>query len=261
MHDLLQDFPTSPDKNLSLDSDNYSAYALGMYFGILGVALYLSVGIMAAANISMASHLSIRPPQKELVIEGRLIFCMMVLFGAAIASGSSLFLLSINIDPTFAVGVGVSFLSGVGIATYHVLTLFGIDWLKRMSNTPLPVSSLVVSTVTFVLAIVRARNHIVFLTILAYYITLTYQLLVVSQSIPDPANHRNVRQIWTSMICIPWAFNSLLWLISFFTWSNRDPVTIVVCIASGLEAIIIASHWPFVAWKKRRRLQMNSAEA
>jgi hypothetical protein len=109
-----------------LGKDIYSTYSLGILLGIVAVALNLTTAVTAAVNAALACHLSLQIGQtrKRPNIEARLILCMIVLFGAAVISGGSLVLLSFNIDVSFAICVGVLFLSGVVIAIYHVYALF-----------------------------------------------------------------------------------------------------------------------------------------
>jgi len=133
--------------------DSYSQYSLGILLGILAVALNLAIAVVAAVNAALASHLSLRPEQKDPNIEACLLICMIVLFGTAVISGSSLILLSINIDFIFTAYVGALFLSGVGISIHHVLELCGFHWLKRMYKTPLSASSTILSIVALILAV------------------------------------------------------------------------------------------------------------
>jgi len=69
--------------------DSYSQYSLGILLGILAVALNLAIAVVAAVNAALASHLSLRPEQKDPNIEACLIICMIVLFGTAVISGTS----------------------------------------------------------------------------------------------------------------------------------------------------------------------------
>ena len=129
---LMNDLLSSLKIQLLPEGDSYSLYSLGILLGILAVALNLSVAVISAVNAALASHFSFQPEQKAPNIEARLIFCVIVLFGTAVVSGISLILLSININPCFAICVGALFFSGVGISIHHVLELFAIDQLKRM---------------------------------------------------------------------------------------------------------------------------------
>ena len=130
---LMNDLLSSPElRLLPREGDSYSLDSLRMMLGIIAVALNLSVAVMAAANAALASHLSLRPEQKTPNIEAHLIFCMIVLFGTAVVSGSSLTLLSINIDPFFTL-----FLSGGLVSILHALELLGPHWVKRVYKTPL----------------------------------------------------------------------------------------------------------------------------
>ena len=134
--------------------ESYSAYSLGILLGILTVALNLAVAVVAAVNAALASHLSLRPEQKAPNIEARLIFCMIALFSTAVVSGSSLILLSINIDFTFTVCVGSLFLASVVLSILQVLELIGLwHWLRHMYKAQLSALSLILSTVAFIVAV------------------------------------------------------------------------------------------------------------
>ena len=122
MNDLLS---SSLGLKLFPRGDSYSAYSLGMLLGIIAMVLNLAVAVMAAVNVALASHLSLRPEQKAPNIEAGLIFGMIMLFSTAVISGISLILLSINIDCWFTLCVGITFISGVMILIYHILELFG----------------------------------------------------------------------------------------------------------------------------------------
>jgi len=252
---LINDLLSSLELELFPGGGSYSPYSLGILLGILAVALNLAVAVMAAVNTALASHLSLRPEQKAPNIEARLIFCMIVLFGTAIVSGSSLILLAINIDFPFTICVGVLFLSGVGISIHHVLALFGFNWLKRMYKTPLPASSLILSTVAFILAIARPDATMWF-TIPNYYFTLTYHLLIVIQNMPSRPSKWSITCAF--ILCSSWTACSIVTCrVNYWNlW-----YTIAFGAVSGLEAIALASIGIVGGWKRRRRPQMNLAEA
>ena len=115
------------------------------------MALYLAVAVIAAVNVALASQLSLRPEQKAPNIEGRPIFCMIVLFSTAIISGISLILLSINIDLFFTMSVGTLALSSIVISIYHVSKFFDFELPKCMRKTRLSALSLILSSLTFIL--------------------------------------------------------------------------------------------------------------
>jgi len=233
----------------------YSAYSSGILLGILAVALNLAVAVVAAVNAALASHLSARPEQKAPNIEARLIFCMSVLFSTALVSGSSLILLSINFDPYFGVCVGVLFLSGVVISIHHVSELFGFHWLKRVYKTPLSASSLILSTVAFIFSFARP-NTTIWLTIPYHCFTLMYHLFADIQNIPFRPGKWSI--ICAFILCLYWAYYSIA---TFFFHSRSSWFMIAFGVASGLEAIILASIVIVGSWKRRRRPRMNLAEA
>ena len=252
---LINDLLSSLELELFPGGDSYSPYSLGILLGILAVALDLAVAVMAAVNAALASHLSLRPEQKAPNIQARLIFCMIVLFGTAAVSGSSLILLSINIDFPFTICVGVLFLSSVGISIHYVLELFGFNWLKRMYKTRLLASSLILSTVAFILAVARPDATMWF-TIPNYYFTLTYHLLVVIQNMPSRPGKRSITSAF--ILCLFWT----ACLIVICLVKDRNLwYTIAFCIVLGLEAITLASIGIIGSWKRRKRPQMDLAEA
>jgi len=233
----------------------YSAYSLGILLGILAVALNLAVAVVAAVNAALASHLSLRPEQNAPNIEARLIFCMIALFSTALVSGSSLILLSINFDPSFSICVGVLFLSGVVISIHHVSELFGFHWLKRVYKTPLCASSLILSTVVFIFAVSRP-NTTIWLTIPYYCFTLIYHLFADIQSMPFRPGKWSI--ICAFILCLYWAYCS----VTTFVFQSRSPWFMMAFgVASGLEAVILASIGIVGSWKRRRRPRMNLAEA
>ena len=253
---LMNDLLASMEFELFPGGDTYSPYSLGILLGILAVALNLAVAVIAAANAALASHLSLHPPQKSLNIEERFIFCMIVLFGIAIVSGTSLILLSINIDFFFTICVGFLFLSGVGISLYHVLAFFGCEWLGCMYKTPLPASSLVLSTVAFILAIVRPDGTMWF-KIPNYYFTLTYHLLVVIQNVPSRPNRRSITCAFS--LCLTWTACSAVTCVI----NNQNlQYSIALGVVSALEAVTLASIGIGSICKRRawRPPQTNSAE-
>jgi len=76
MHDILD-----PEPELR-PGERDSLYSMGILLGILAVALDLIVALIAAANVAIASHLSLRSPRKKSNFESHfkwhLIFCMVV---------------------------------------------------------------------------------------------------------------------------------------------------------------------------------------
>jgi hypothetical protein len=167
------------------------------------VALNLAVAVVAAVNAALASHLSLRPEQNAPNIEARLILCMIALFDTVVISGGSLMLLSANINILFSVCVGVLFLSGVVISTYHVSEIFGSHWLKRMYKTPLSTSSLILSSLTLILALAQPDATIWF-TIPNYYFVLTYQSLVDIQNMPSRSGISLPSSFVPSGRCLRW---------------------------------------------------------
>jgi len=250
---LMNDLLAKMEFELFPGGDTYSPYSLGILLGILAVALNLAVAVIAAANAALASHLSLHPRQKNVNIEERLIFCMIVLFGTAVVSGTSLVLLSINIDLFFTVCVGFLFLSGVGISLYHVLALFGCKWLERMYKTPLPASSFILSTAAVILAIARPDETMWF-TIPNYYFTLTYHLLVVIQNTPSQPNRRSITCAF--FLCLSWTACSTV----TYAVNNQDlQYAIAFIVVSAVEAITLASIGIISIFKRRarRRPQTN----
>ena len=221
------------------------------------MTLNLAVAVIAAVNAALASHLSLHPPQKAHNIEGRLIFCMVVLFGTAIVSGSSLILLASNIDYFFTTCIGFLLLSGIGISMHHVLALFGFQWLKRLYKTPLPAASLILSTVAFILALSHP-NGTMWITAPNYYFTLTYHLLAVIQNTPQPGR----RSITCAFIlCLSWTACSIVACVFSVLSTRALWYVVALTVVSSLEATTLSSIGIVGIWKRRRRPQMNSAEA
>ena len=259
MHDLL-DIPLLPE------GDSYSLYSLGIMLGILAVALNLAVAVMAAVNAALASHLSLQPEQKAPNIEGRLIFCMVMLFSTAIVSGFSLTLLSINIDPFFTICVGVLFFFGVAISIHHVWVLFGFNWRKYMDQPrpPLSTLSLILSSLTFMLA-VAPPDTTVWFTIPIYYLILTYHLLVDIRNMPYRPGRRSID--WTFTLCLLWTASSILTIVfkladpSSALWYKITFGTLSSSEAITLATIGIVGSRKRRSWMRQRQLQMNLAEA
>jgi len=252
---LMNDLLSSLKFQLFPGEGSYSTYSLGILFGILAVTLYLSVAVVAAVNAALASHLSLLTEQKAPNIEARLIFCMIVLFGTAVVSGSSLILLSIDISHLFAFCVGALFLSGFGISILHVLELFSFHWLKRMYKTPLSASSLILSTVAFILAVARP-TAIIWLIFPFYCFTLIYHLFADIQNIPSRPGKRGITFAFilglSWMVCL---IMTCLIKIPDFLYA------ILSGVVAGLEAIILVSIGIVGTQKRRRRPRMNPTEA
>ena len=251
---LMNDLLSSLKFQLFPGEGSYSTYSLGILFGILAVVLNLTVAVVAAVNAALASHLSLRPEQKAPNIEARLIFCMIVLFGTAVVSGSSLILLSIDISHYFAFCVGALFLSGVGISILHILELFSFHWLKRVYKTPLSASSLILSTVAFIFAVSRPTS-IIWLIFPYYLFTLIYHLFADFQNIPSRLSKKSIT--FAFVLGISWTVCSIMACL----FKGPDLLyTIPSGVASGLEAITFASISIVGSWKIRRRPRMNLVE-
>ena len=252
---LMNDLQSSSEVPLFSRAVLYNAYSLGILLGILAVALNLSVAVVAAVNAALASHLSLRPEQKAPNIEVRLIFCMIVLFGTAVVSGSSFILLSIYIDYFFAICVGTLFFSGVGISILHVLELSGFHWLKRMYKTPLTASSLILSTVAFLLAVLQSTST-TWLIIPSYFFTLIYHLFADIQNIPSRPVKRSIT--FAFIVGLSWA---LCLIVPCLVNSPNLFYATLSGIVSGLEAITLITIGIVGSWKIRRRPRMNLVEA
>ena len=209
MHDLL-----SENLEVFLKGNTYS---LGILLGILSVALDLVIAIITAANVAIASQLSLHPPRKESTFEGRLLFCMMMQLATAVMSGMSLFLLSFNIgDLFFDLCVGAAFFVGSYILAHHVsqvLHMFGLDWRKLLFQTSkvtiLHIASLFLSMLACVSALFQASIMVVWLTISAYYATLMFDFFFLSKR--SSINHLDARMTNFSLILfILWMLASLL---------------------------------------------------
>ena len=255
MNDLL----SSPEfRLLPREGYPYSLDFLGMMLGIIAVALNLSVAVMAAANAALASHLSLQPEQKAPNIEAHLIFCVIVLFGTAVVSGSSLTLLSINIDPFFTLCWScipfrwlVFNSPRLGIICPH--------WLKRVYKTHLSVLSLILLKMAFIVSVAQ-RDVIIWVTIPGCHFTLNYHVLVdIRNNMPSSPSKRG----YAFILCLYWTACSVTTLaLNSQDLRHRTAFGVV----SGLEAITLAfigigSSWERRIWERRRRFQMNLGEA
>ena len=218
------------------------------------MALYLAVAVIAAVNVALASQLSLRPEQKAPNIEGRPIFCMIVLFSTAIISGISLILLSINIDLFFTMSVGTLALSSIVISIYHVSKFFDFELPKCMRKTRLSALSLILSSLTFILAVARPDVSM-WLTIPNYCSILTYHSLVDTQNMPFRLGRTSIDRAF--ILCLLWTASS----ITACVYKSRNMwYAIAFGVVSGLEAITLASTG-VGSWMRRRRPRMNLAEA
>ena len=263
MNDLL----SSPEHRLLQVHERgayYSLDSLGIFCGILAVALNLAIAVVAGVNAALASQLSLRPEQKAPNIEGRFISCMVVIFSTAAVSATSLIMLFINVDTPFTFCVGTLFLSGVVISIVHVSESFDLDWLKSMKMTPLSTSSLFLSSLTFVLAAIRPDTTI-WLTIPSYCFVLTYHSLVDIQNMPYRRGKWDITFVF--ILCLWWMVFSFM---PYVLKSGDKSYAIAFGVAAGLEAITLASIGIVGSWKrhrwmrvKRRRIrsEMNLAEA
>ena len=268
MHDLLRDL--SPPPEFSTQGDTYSSYSFGMLFGILAVALDLIVAIIAAANVAMASHLSLRPPRKDPDFHGRLVFCMIMQLGTAMFSGCSLYILALEIDVTFSLCVLVSFIYGSMILMYQVFKLYGFKpWMKRSSKTPLLFILSIVSCTAFMLAVGSKSQSkgSMWTTTLANYLTFTYILLVFFQVIP--LNHPDAIKgdykaiLFTKSCALPLSLCSFWMTTSLFTLFNSSEsgwniVTIIGIAASVLEAVLFGYVAGMAFWKSSKRQQRHT---
>ena len=233
MHDILD-----PEPELR-PGERDSLYSMGILLGILAVALDLIVALIAAANVAIASHLSLRSPRKKSNFEShfkwRLIFCMVMQFVIGILSGASLFLLSLNISTVFGYGVGFLFAYGFLFLGHFAFQSFGFNPLKLMFKVPLSALSLALSTLAVILdACLRNKCRLEF-TILIYGFSLIYQLFIHSQRIP--IENPDWRNIGASFVfCSSWM---VLFLLPLYC-RGRGRSTIIVSAASGLEAILLA---------------------
>jgi hypothetical protein len=259
---LMNDVLSSLEIQLLAEGDSYSLYSLGIWLGILAVALNLSVAVIAAVHAALASHFSFQPEQKTPNIEAHLIFCVIVLFRTAVVSGISLIFLSININPFFAIRcVGaLFFFSGVGISIYRVLALSAFDWLTRMLH-PLAILSLALSSLACMFAIAGQPDATLWLTIPNYYFTLTYHLLVDLHNLPSRSGRRGI--ICAFILYLSWTVFSI---VTYFRNSRDFWYAITYVSVSGLTAIMFAiigivGCWKRRNWRRRKRPQINLAEA
>jgi len=236
MRDILGD-SASPKLEVG-PGERYPPYFMGISLGIFAVALDLVIGIIAAANVAIASHLSLRSPRKESNFEShfewRLIFCMIMQFGVAILSGCSLFLLSLNINTPFGYYVGFPFAYGFFLLGHFVLQSFGFNPVKRMFMAPLAALSLALSALACILDAFLLNECRLGFTVFVYGFTLIYQLFIHSQRIPiENPDWRNIGASFVFCSC---------WMVLFIfplDCKVRGPTTIIVSAASGLEAILL----------------------
>ena len=215
------------------------------------MALDLVMATLAAANVAIASHLSLRSPQKESNFEShfesRLIFCMIIQFVVAVFSGCSLFLLSLNISTTFGYYVGFPFAYGFLLLGYFILQSLGFNPVKRMFMARLSALSVALSTLAFILNACLLNKCRTMFTVVVYGFTLIYQLFIHSQGIPlENPDWRNIGSSF--FFCSCWMLLSLLPLHC----KARGPSTIIVSSASCLEAILLAYIGVIGLWKKWR---------
>ena len=237
---LMNDLLSSPElRLLPREGDSYSLDSLRMMLGIIAVALNLSVAVMAAANAALASHLALGPEQKAPNIEAHLIFCMIVLFGTAVVLGSSLTLLSINMDPFFTLCVGAVFLSGGLFSILHTLELLGPHWVKRVYKTPLPVSSLILLKMAFIFSVAQ-RDATIWVTIPGCYAFILCLYWTACSVTTLALNSQDLRH-WTP----------------FGVVSSLEAITLAfIGIGSSWER----RSWERRSWERRRRFQMNLGE-
>ena len=243
---LINDLLSSPERRLLQVPEwggDYSIDSLGIFFGIFAVALDLATAVVAGVNAALASQLSLRPEQKAPNIEGRLIFCMIVLLSTAAVSATSLMILSISIDFFFTICVGALFLSGVVISTYHVSEVFAFDLLKRMNKTPrVSTASLTLSLLTFLLAVARP-DMTIWITIPNCCFVLTYHLLVDIKNMP----YRKRSITFTFILFSLWTGSSF---ITYILKSRDNSWDVFFGVAAGLEAITLISIGIVGSWKR-----------
>jgi len=249
MHDLLD-----PKKlEISPKGDTYSTYSLGILFGIIAVALNLVAAIIAAANVAIASHLSLHPPRREYDVESifkqRLIFCMITQFAIAIVSGISLLLFSLNIDSFLGVCVGFFLFHGFLFLVIFVWQSleFNHEMFKGLSTL-----SVVLSTLAFILAVARQKIYPLQSIVCFYFSTLIYHLCIHSQGIPTEKPHRT-NIFYSFVLCLSWMEVSIPPLASHY----RDPSMIILSAISGLEGILFAYLVIVGLWKKWRGHQRH----
>ena len=137
---------------------------------------------------------------------------------------------------------------------YFQLELLGPHWVKRVYKTPLPVSSLILLKMAFIVSVAQ-RDATIWVTIPGCYFTLNYHVLVdIRNNMPSPPGKRGYAFIlcsyWTACSVTTLALNSQ----DLRHWTAFGVV-------SGLEAITLAFIGIGCSWERRRRFQMNLGKA
>ncbi|KAF6756938.1 hypothetical protein DFP72DRAFT_264504 [Ephemerocybe angulata] len=170
--ELFHQDPSAPSRTL------YTPYSLGLMLGLLAVVLNLTVAAIAAVNAALTCHFSMHPLKSKPSMEARILFCMIVQFGASGLAGISLVLLCFKLDSAFTCVAATLFFGGILMSPWHLISLFGSEWFIKLQRQPLQACSLVISTIAFLIDVVSPTPASWF-TFCTYGTTLTYHILAV----------------------------------------------------------------------------------
>jgi hypothetical protein len=260
MYDILSGalnitlFPEDPE-----DSSRklYSTFSLGLMLGLLAVALNLTVAAIAAVNAALACHFSLHlpPAENKPSMEARIVFCMLIQFMASGLAGISLVLLALSFDKAFTIVTAILFFAGIVISGYHLVALFGSQWLVKFKNQPLHGISLVISTCAFAFD-VSTPSPSSWFTITTFGFTVTYHMLAVLHNRSSHGDRPRrlaifgvvvIAGCWAGCAAVTWTLRHLR---GHWRWDWALMYTIIAL--AGVEALVLlgVGVYDFIAMRR-----------
>ncbi|RXW19359.1 hypothetical protein EST38_g6492 [Candolleomyces aberdarensis] len=246
MRDLLDDEAFDAklwrDDAKNQGSRLYTTYSLGLMLGLLAIALNITVAAVAAVNAAIACHFSLfTEDSHKRTMKYRVVFCMILQFISGAVSGMSFILLTLNYDWSFAVVAGFLFFAGSVVAAYHLIALFGTQWLMRLWAQPLHILSLLLCSLAFSFD-VSTPSRSSWFTITTFGVTIVYHTVAVLYNTSPYHQHPSIAEICcVFVISMFWASCSVTtrilgrWFEGEWGLANMY----VVCILSALEAAVL----------------------
>jgi len=218
-------------------SVNLTLFGRAIVTGLIALGLNLGVAVIAAMNAALASYHSSTQAESQAApklprMRYSVLFCICGQVGAAVLTGVTLFLMSVEYDPIAGLVAGGFYVVCLLITAYYILQSWG--WKADMRTAPLVVwASVLTSTVAFGLAMAH-RWLDAYIISCAFAVTLVFHLMVIV-----------LKPIQLSSIIVPAVLLCGLWAASIYvglaTRIFLDAVVISRCIACATEAFLLAA--------------------
>lgn len=188
----------------------YTAYSMGLFFGLIAVGIDLGVVVIAWVNATLASYYSSHyPSDGNPHLQFRIVICGWLQSLVAIFSGLSLSLLACAFDKLLGTITVTVYLIGVGISIYYMQKRW--NWLQIVKSNKWLITSFVFAVITLGLS-VSDFNPCTIIIVPAVAATMLNHLQIIT-----PTGY-------------PQRISSMITWFMFITWAGALALTVVIMV-------------------------------